>query len=577
MYFYKYIYKIIGFACVAVLSAVIAACGNEEIEAPVVRDPATTFRLTLTVISNTASETRGDRDDDFEEIGSDAENYLNFTDGDFRIILFDKEGEYLMEFGPDDDWTLEPGPLYGYNYQKYLMEIEYNFPDSFDYDRLEEFRNEGIQIMVIANCKSLESNFDYSGKFGVNGSSNLSEIWRNNTTLNYQYALGANLSTWLPEFSDTRKRLIPMFGFTTISKFQPKYTNGPYSASVVVPMQRAMAKIEVVDNLERVNLSLQNVTMTDYNQTGRVIPNIAANPDWDQIGKQVTSSSLPANPNNYKPNGGVRFWNDAPNKTWIAYVPEMALGTPVFERNTNIFNPDRNSNRTHINIDVDFGDGKSEIFPLHFAQYTPETFQPSIPDQSWNHVLRNHIYRFYINNVGVSTEIELHVVPWNLDDDEVWDYTDHVTIGEMLQWKTGSYESLDEETGRLLLWIDPKEPFLEGWFRIKTPLNGRWYARLTPLDDARPNAITFVDEYGEPLEPSHGVPPVCLEASGIIEEESPAWIRIKPTNWGNEEMSAFKLEFFVENLNVWIRVPMVDGDGKEYQEYTIVRKANRQY
>ena len=167
-------------------------------------------------------------------------------------------------------------------------------------------------------------------------------------------------------------------------------------------------------------------------------------------------------------------------------------------------------------------------------------------------------------------DLHLHVVPWQPDEREIWDYVDHVTVQQQLTWAPDSYESINDETGELVLLLD--NTMLEGTFNITAPINGKWYARLTPIDDARPNAVTFADENGDPMEPNAGDPAVCAEVSGIIDLNA-ATIRIRPTNLGNDYESRFRLEFFVENLGMWMTVPIVDN-GKQFNYYTIVRKGN---
>lgn len=572
-------FRVIPWAFEILLLAAFSSCKEEE---PMdIADDRPDLYLTLSVMTNSNIQSRAGGDDDFEENGSDAENYLDIDNGDFRVILFDRYTyEFLMELKASDNWIKYP-PTNVNGAVSYKMEIEIKFPEGekFSETRLEQIRREGMYVMVIANCKGMNQSFDYesdNNKFGLTGKTDkITELWSNKLAYNFSYPLGANGTSWLPTLTESSKKLIPMFGYVLAPGFT-QLTGGRYETSVVVPMQRAMAKIEVIDNLKQPGIAVSDVTMTQFNQVGRVIPDLTNNPTWDDIGTQVTASSLPDTPNTTDNSGnGLKFYHDTENKTWIAYVPEMALGVPSgVNTTTKIFDTGgTNINRPHLNVGISFGDGTTETYPVHFARYTSDTFEPTIPDDSWNHILRNHIYRFSINNVGVTTELELHVVPWKLDQDEVWDYTDHVTIGQELEWVKDSYESLGDD-GRITLWIEEGK-MLEGYFKIKTPINGRWYARLTPLDDARANAVTFVDEYGATLEPSFGEPPVCHEVSGVIEKESPAWIRIKPTYLGNEEMSAFKLEFFVENLGIWTKVPMVAGDGKSYDTYTIVRKGNK--
>lgn len=547
-------------------------------------DDSATFRLTLTILSNTsAGNTRAGNDDDYEEVGHPEENYIAFREGDFRLVIFDNNGNYLMELGAAEAESIVEGN------NEYKIEYELVFPETITASTIEQIRNNGVQVVIIANCKSLDQTFVYSDKFNVEGSSkNLVQLWRNNTTFNYQYALGEYNSTWLPKNSAISQKLIPMFGYSKSLKFSQDNASGEYRCSTVIPMQRAMAKIEVIDHLEnQPDLYVKDVTMTDMVTLGRVIPNVAQNPNWNQTGSQVTASSLPAGTlmeNHIVEN--LKFWHDEQNKKWIAYVPEMKLLDEndglILDPVTKVFDSEKYSDRTHLDVKIGVKPGSTlkdydgGNYIAHFAKYTPLTFEPSIPDGSWNHILRNHIYRFSVNKVGLTVQLHLHVIPWQPDDDEVWDYTDNVTVQQALKWVPDSYEKIVEETGEVYLSLENNQ-ILKGSFRISTPINGRWYARLVPLDGAKTNAVTFTDAEGNPLTPNAGTPPACLEISGLIatgQDEVPTVFFIKPTSTGSEEESRFRLEFLVENFGSWTTVPMVDVNGVEYTTYTIVRQGN---
>lgn len=564
MEFFRKISYIIVVALSSMLLLAAVGC-KENIEPEEIQEnPETKVYLSLTMVTNTSLSSRADieNDDDFEEIGSAAENYIDFENGDFRVALFDNKGEYLMELKASDDWTKYP--MSNVNDRLYYrLEIEFNFPkENLDASQIDEIIKNGMYVMVLANCRAINrnANFDYdseNNRFGAYGkSTKVSELWKNGTAYNFTYALREN-GTWTPDLTDTQTKLIPMFGYVLTPKFETPRADGKYETNVVIPMQRALAKIEVIDNLTDKGFEIDDVRMTDYNSTGRVIPDLLANPDWDQIGKQVTSSSLPDNPNNIKT--GLKFLHDAPNKKWIAYVPEMKLdGTP-----------DASGNRTHLNVDVQQigSSATKETYPIHFAKYN-ESFKPTIPNDSWNHILRNHIYRFYVNNVGFNVDLHLHVLPWMLDNDEEWNFTDQVTVQQTLEWSKDSYSSYNEETGEVVLKLETNE-ILEGSFIISSPINGRYYARITPLEGAKPGAISFVDPEGNILEPSSGSPAHCHEVTGVIEEERPYRIYIMATDLGADEQSSFRLDFYVENLGTWINVPMSKDD--KFQYFTIIR------
>lgn len=185
-------------------------------------------------------------------------------------------------------------------------------------------------------------------------------------------------------------------------------------------------------------------------------------------------------------------------------------------------------------------------------------------------------------SIGLS--LHLHVIPWYPEKDEVWDYTDHVTVERTMLWKDGTFErrSADEADGNsevITLKLDGTA--LEGTFLIDTPVNGRWHAYLTPIGDARPNAMSFVDGNGNPETPNSGEPPVCVELSDYIvsiegltpseKEQKMVTIRILPTVLENDIESRYRLEFRVENMGMWIDAPVFGSSNY----CTIVRPGNK--
>lgn len=564
------------------LLATLQSCIVDDIEYRAPQDTSgSTYSMSITVVTNSSATSRANHEDDKQQTGTDAENYIDFENYDFSLILFDNNGRYLHKIDCSTDWTILPSTSGTSNVPTtYLLETEIKFPETINDATIETITKSGFQVMALANWKNAKDGNAYQGIFtnknGSTGNQSLTTIWKDGTNYNFAYncttANGSN-TTWQPNIIQT-KQLIPMFGLAQASAFKPRSSTSLYS-SAMIPMQRAMAKIEVIDNLKNDDPSVRGVTMTAFNTSGRFIPDVAANPDWNQVGSQVSSSSLPANVASLT---DLKFFQQGANsKTWVAYVPEMALMKNVID-----------DSRTHLNVKLGGSNTASDgTYPVHFAKYD-HTFKPTIPDDSWNHILRNHIYRYEINGVNKPTfelELHLHVIPWVPDEEEVWDFTDHVTLLQPLKWseggvpvdgsEDGSGNSMKEVTantdGEINLSLESGK-WLEGRFTIQTPVNGKWYARLTPLGDAQPYAMSFVDEQGQVMDPKSGDPETCTELSGTIDSKE-VTIRISPTNFDNDYESKFRLEFFVENLGTWMEVPMV-GENAEYKYYTIVRPRN---
>lgn len=565
----KPIYRLLRLAALAAgLLAAVSGCVFEYGEAPAVSGD--TYRMSVTVFANFAPGTRSTRAvhaDDKQEDGTAAENFIDFTADDFRIALFDNSGKYLLNIGGTGKWNVFP---YASDNAVYRMECEVVFPDNVTKEEIDQLKESGFQVMVLANWRNAGGSYDDLFMPGGNPQ-DLAAIWKDRINYNFPYrpVSGSDgvRKSWMPSTEEgAARQLIPMFGFAKASKFETRTSGGIFYSNAQINMQRAVAKIEVLDNLvNQPSLRVSDVEMSAYNTVGRFIPDVAANENWDEVGEQVDMSSLPDDPE--LASDKLTFVHDEAGKKWIAYVPEMKL-LPEGSKDAGTGKWTFPENRPHLDVTIaadaalqDFYTGGT--YTAHFAKY--DNSEPTIPDESWNHILRNHIYRFSVNKVGLDVRLHLHVVPWSPDDEEIWDFTDHVTVSQELEWEENTYEILEEDRQNIFLKLD--ETILVGSFRIETPIHGRWYARLTPLGDAKPNAVSFVDKDGEVLTPSEGDPKACAEVSGMI-DGTVQKLYIRPTSYGNDMESRFKLDFWVENLGTLISVPMPDGP------FIIVRKAN---
>lgn len=505
------------------------------------------FHLKVRILTSKEILSRANHSDDEQLKGSNAENYIDFDSGNFKIILFNIDGTHLLDIDRSS-WEVSTSEDSYYVY--YILDINVVLPEGTTEDVKNRIKREGIKVMALANWnKSADDNAYASFNKSENARQTLSEIWEDGSNYNFVYSAAVDdksaYTSWLPTLGENKK-LIPMFGISTSSPFSQSTSGAEYRTSVVVPMQRVLAKVEVIDNVSTASDgSITNVSMSSFNELGRFIPNVALNPNWDKIGSQVEVSSLPANV--FTNNNELEFVKQG-NK-WIAYVPEMALGNQL------------NEQRPHINVDIE----GSERHVVHFAYYNDQS-EPTIPDESWNHILRNHIYRYEVSRGSVRTNIHLHVIPWTLDEDEVWDFTDHASV-VTYEWE--NHDIYNKQTGEIYLSFDQS---IDGHFQVMSPINGRWYIRLVPLGDAKPGAVSFVDAYGHIMEPYVGDPPYCHELTGDIIGPVGTVVHIAATDIGNDQESRFRLEFYVENLGRWTEVSLTKDT--PVANYIIIRKAN---
>lgn len=510
------------------------------------------FFITVKVENPSTPSTRADHEDDAEEDGTPAENYIDIANDDISLLLFDKAGNILANIVSEEGWTynlINDGAN-----ELHTFETEVVFPEDMPSGIKDYIRANGVQVLVVANWNTADTQAAYADIFtkGDDTFQSLTEIWQDDENYNYNYHPSAS-GSWTPDID--ARRLIPMFGIAQSSPF--RMGSKGYESSVTVQMQRSLAKIEVIDAIDQEGVGIGDVSLTRYNTSARFIPNLITNPGWNASMAQVGVSSLPAG---VRTVDGLTFVKEGEDK-WVAYVPEMELSRPGASG-------ELPADRTHIDVTIETSsalDGIYDggVYPIHFARYS-DAQTPTVPDESWNHILRNHIYRYTVTKVGMDVKIHLQVIPWVVDDDEIWDFTDHVSL-KPLVWE-GSYDNINHDTAEVTLILEPGKP-LEGMFQIMSPVNGRWYATLVPLDDAVTSAVSFCDENGN----IPGGSPL-LEVSGIIPGPEESAVYICPTNYGSEQKSRFRLEFYVENMGRWFEVPMVrEGTASNF---IIVRPSN---
>ena len=478
------------------------------------------------------------------EDGSTAENYLGFDEFDYKVLIFDTDGNLLQEFVPETMSTQDAaeGTL-----TTLVGPISTTDKDG---NRLEN-----IQIMVLANWQHFDGG-RYNGF--TPGETTLSGLSGNDTDFNF--TMPNTSGAWSPSIT-APKRLIPMFGLS--GKIVLNYDNAEPvgNGSVILPevtptiqMLRAVAKIEVVDKLPDGAGTIQSVTLSTSNKSGRYIPDFTTNSSWNEDA-QVTSVSLPggtiATISNLKFFKETKNINNTEETVWSAYIPEMELPATTDGRPT---------------FTVEYGDTKTSTgtFALDYLN------EQSEPTGTLTQVLRNHIYRFTANGLkGVSVNATLEVNPWELEDEEEWDYQNTVTVGEKgyLEW-IGWYEAgltepddiknrgfLDKENFQLVMGAG--EVWVKGEFEIDSPRNATWYAYFRTVEGDE-DAFIFVDENGGQLKDSDGT-----TASGDVGKKAILCIKNK-----NAEVSANNVATLVVMVKTvddrWLEADICNGKGNNW-------------
>ena len=483
-------------------------CGSEDPDLLVIN-------LNLTVPSSST----GTRSTGHEPVaGSKDENYINVIEKDFQVLMFDKDGALVK--GILSDFECKENDVNG-EMTSYTLTTKLSLSSNEDKERLKEFK-----IMVLANWESFERSntkpaFEYPSfeEFEEFEDYNLSNIYKEREKFNFTFAAPTTESPkcWVPSIND--KRAIPMFGVTDEVDLQfaidmAKYGDGP---SFNVPMLRAMAKVEIIDELiDRIG----SVSLSSANQSGRFIPEIdernGTNTGWSDPDTQIKTPSIPDNPGTIDKiqfvQGPVVKGPDSDGKrTWVAYIPEM----------------DFRDIDENLRPQFTIYDGDEQLDPKPFNNYINGEVVKD-PNEYLPAVLRNHIYSFRVTITDkAKVSIKLEVLPWDMEYDDTPSYFDSPEVAKWLEWKTvydeddnvdedkvGEPNEFLDDDEKLILTMKPTtEEYAQATFTLEAPKNCRWYAQLQPLGGSS-NAFYFVDANGDAITTNGGNPEGVIGKAG---------------------------------------------------------------
>lgn len=497
-----------------------AECGNPD---------QLTLQLNLTLpAANQGTRTGGHEEDP----GIDAESYIDFENGDFRVLVYGIDGE-LVDNLFKDDFTYELKSTGG-NTTVYTLSGTMSVPDAETRQKLSKLR-----FMVVANWESFEKsntrpNYNYPTFEGCGLTAGASHpLYYDNENFNFTFK-GTTGSSWTP--SKARQRYIPMFGVTPELDLDYVVAMSHYSDSPVsnIAMIRALAKVELVD-VEGDLIS--SASLSKVNAAGRFIPNLFRNPTWDQNATQVSEPSLPATPGAIENLQFMLEENTPGRKVLSAYIPEMDLTSwrPEFRIYTG-----------------------TDQLKAGFNNYDAEGKVVTDPEKELKSVLRNHIYRFNMTAKNGELYLTLNVLPWQMEYAENPWYFDapELAPGGEIDWSNAVAEGyVDDAANYRLVMKDGTDDYAEAQFEIAAPQHCRWFAQLVALN-GKSDAFEFADGYD----------------SGII-GEGPCIIRIRNTreivtDYDNEA----RLVVFVEYPDKTTREIKVTPDGES--NYMIVQIIN---
>ena len=477
------------------LTIVLAACHSimdDEVCADQPSDTTTPVQIGFTLTTGDVSSraiTEG------EDPGTKRENYIDITNNNFRILLFNTDNTYLTALKVNritqtgDDGTT------------YYVEGE-----------LDEAYTD-FKLVVLANWGTYADN------------------WTSETTIanvceaTYSYSSSFNINN----------DLIPMYGVQI-------YNNVELRADLLtelptdIDLLRAMAKIEVTCNAT--DIVLTGATLHYYNTSGHCAPaNVYSDTadDWGWSDNDVCNHTvhIPAD---------VSSADNLPftptDEGYIVYVPEFD--------NTGV------ETESFISVSLKHADGTEvnlDNTNIYFGEYTDEG---TLVENTDFDIVRNHWYKYDITNVDDGELIfQYRVMKWNVESSAIgWNAT-----ATLAAWNSDNPKepnltdaTVGDEEAVLCYVANPRynsdrDGLVEGkssyagfYFQLKEPKGAVWKAHLSD-----PNFRFGTGKYD-----FEGTDDKFCASTGIAREE-PYQIQIMaPYHWteGTE---------FNGNLTVWGR------------------------
>lgn len=447
--------------------------------------------------------------------GEEYEAAINVPGGDFAIFIFDGDGKYLDRFEPGQILVKDMATTTVSGVEMYSYSISGVFQPEEDVTN--------VQMLILANWKTFGGDYntieeDFKSHPGVSSGagSDLNYFFSSEAAHEFAYSdFTDGTTSWSPQ----SKPGIPMTALSGVYSVTQTIDLGPVTAL------RGLAKIEVVDVAPKDGAKISECKLSGFNNAARFAPVVSAdvNPGWNSQPTLVSTPSLAKGGQDYKttPLSYVGSTREViPNKetekqvrnVYSFYVPEMLL---------------EDGKRPTININVA---GSTKTFEIQLANYNgdgkPALNAAGTPDY-FDHLLRNHLYRFNVLSVGVDAELTLKIDTdfWDNDEDEYFYDDMAVTFapGKAFEWdwdfdnvdpldpkfeeigaptydeimNSWSRDKLRDEWKSNILMIQKSENSgAFGSFTITAPERGTWTLALY-CEESTPNHWFYIEVWDE--------------------------------------------------------------------------------
>lgn len=306
-----------------------------------------------------------------EEAGSVEENYIDCDNGDFTLLLFDDNSQFI-KYLDKTDYEIRRVESVS-DYTKYTLRAKVH-TDYFDYAKGNQVQ---FSLLIVANLAGVTSSYDPFK--GIPFLSYFNDISRQLQSFEYTTS---GTSSWMPSL--TRKRYIPMSG---IRKFSISLDNLMASNSATpcqlgtIDMQRAMVKLRFLDNVDAsTGKKIKNILITGVNMHGSFIPSCDSAPNWVNATCPVEKASVSSDwydANRYAPGIQGRYTDPDSKiefKSFTMYVTEYSDDAIP-------------AGLTPSRITITLND---------IATNTDTNYVLTLSDLGLNQLSRNHIYEFLV-------------------------------------------------------------------------------------------------------------------------------------------------------------------------------------
>lgn len=406
----------------AVVALTPSSCITDEAECPEpdVVEPGR-YRLQFQIVTRTNAESRA-TDEDYEEVGSAAENYINVND--VRYLIFDSNRKFVADLSTQ-------ATTVALNEQYTLYEVVANVDIPFFVEGLEGTLD--FYILALAN----------TGEWGITvptlaEGDEMETLFTNGLVMNTLPSASALLNADDPDATD--RQYFPLAGiqrFTLTGSLLLLGTeeSQPFditaSTGKSLNMLRSICKIEIVDKInmkpgavfdpvaDAADVRVKSAQLNGYNGRGCLLPRLIL---WELYGpletQWVIAPTLPATPDYHTPPAETTSVIPGPSDYALPFVYDAAATA---------MRADKCPVYSCYSFELENGD-VLPYFSVTLAEYVDpgtgeklveEQTLPLIPMYEKNNngivqrdvYIRNRIYRYEI--VGISQEL---TVNWTVCD-----------------------------------------------------------------------------------------------------------------------------------------------------------------